>query len=416
MRPRNTLLFAGLLVCSVVAGCSHPTTAGTPHAASNSPSAAPSAVDPAALDPGRYPTTALPPLGDAGSEQAGRLVEGRRLAAYVVGPWQADPTLAAAGSDSPATVIEDFGQFDRVTWAPIAGGAHGLPFVVGFASERQTAGPDPQSSLRNVVLRFSDPGSASLAAHNMTDASRSMPRDPRATPIVTEREQALPIAGHPDAAATLLTFQEGAQTVHELSVFTAHGPYVLVQVARCPAAPDCATALAVRILDLQLPLIDTFSPTTGKFGSLPLDPTGLLARTLALPPDQATSTSGATYPITGALHLEDNPVQSQPLLTAAGVDEVSVNLTTVYQAKDPAAARTLAHAYSDAAAKSPAAQAASPVPGLPESRCTKVAGPGGLVPRYWCLANAGRYAIGAIARQLDNARQQIAAQYRILAQ
>jgi hypothetical protein len=91
-----------------------------------------------------------------------------------------------------------------------------------------------------------------------------------------------------------------------------------------------------------------------------------------------------------------------------------VNLTTVYQAKDAGAAQTLAQAYSDAAAKLPAAQAASPVPGMPQSRCTKVAGAGGLVPRYWCLASADRYAIKVIARQLDSAHQQIAAQYRVL--
>jgi hypothetical protein len=36
------------------------------------------------------------------------------------------------------------------------------------------------------------------------------------------------------------------------------------------------------------------------------------------------------------------------------------------------------------------------------------------VPRYWCLGTAGRYAIKTVARQLDNAQQQMAAQYRIL--
>jgi hypothetical protein len=68
----------------------------------------------------------------------------------------------------------------------------------------------------------------------------------------------------------------------------------------------------------------------------------------------------------------------------------------------------------DTAAKTPAAQAASPVLGLPQGRCTRVAGFNSLVPRYWCLATAGRYTIKTSARQLDNAHQQMAAQYRIL--
>jgi hypothetical protein len=263
-----------------------------------------------------------------------------------------------------------------------------------------------------VVLRFAGPEVASQAAQNMTTAARHMPRDPTATPIVTEPEQPLPVPHHPESTGTVLTFQEGDQTVRELTALTAHGPYVLVQVVRCAAGPDCETALADRTLDLQLPLIDTFEPTpANQFLTLALDPTGLVAHTLARPRDQG---AGAVYQLAGALQLEDNPVEAGPLLSAAGVDDVAANLTTVYQAKDSASAQTLAGTYNDVAAKTPAAQAASPVPGLPQSRCTQVAGSNGLVPRYWCVAAAGRYTIKAVARQLDNAHQQIAAQYRIL--
>jgi len=104
-------------------------------------------------------------------------------------------------------------------------------------------------------------------------------------------------------------------------------------------------------------------------------------------------------------HLEDDPVQTGPARSAAGVDYVSISLTTLYQANDPASAQTLSPAYSDAAAKTPAAQAASAVPGLPQSRCTRVAGSSGLVPHYGCLASAGRYTIKTVARQLDSAHR-----------
>jgi hypothetical protein len=62
---------------------------------------------------------------------------------------------------------------------------------------------------------------------------------------------------------------------------------------------------------------------------------------------------------------------------------------TAYQAKDTASAQT----YSDAAAATTAAQGAAPVPGLPQSRWPRAAASNGLVPRYWCLATVGRYAI-----------------------
>lgn len=409
--PHAKWLFLAALLAAALVACQH-TTAGTASPARSNP---PPAVNPSLLDPGKYPTAPLPPLGAAGSDQAGRLVEGRRMAAYVVGPWQADPALSSPGSTGSATVITAFEDLSKVVWTPIVGGAFNLPFVVGFSSERQTPGPNPQLSLRNAVLRFANAASAASAAQGMQAKAMSMPRLPSATPIVTEPERAIAVPGHPDAAAALLTFQDGAQTVRELSVFTAHGPYVLVQVARCAAGPDCEAPLAAHTIDRQIPLIDTFAPTeANQFAALPLDPTGLVARTLPLPADQTTPMSGAAYETAGALHLEDDPVQVGPALTAAGVDFASVNLATLYQAKDPGSARTLADAYSDIAAKTPAAQPASPVPGLPQSRCTRVAGSSGLVPRYWCVTAAGRYTIKTVARQLDSAHQQMAAQYRIL--
>lgn len=402
-----------MLLVAVITACSHTTTQATERPASTS--AAASAVNASALDPGNYPTTPLPALRNAGSDHAGRIVEGQRMAGYVIGPWQADPTLSTAGSGSPATVIESFEQLSHVMWPPIVSGAYNLPLVVGFSSERQTPGPGTQMSLRNAVVRFADPATASTAAQGMHDRAMHMPRDPRVAPIVTKPEQAVPIPGHPEAAGALLTFQEANQTVRELNVFTAHGPYVLIQVARCATGPDCETPLAAKTLDLQQPLIDTFAATpVDQLAALPLDPTGLVARTLPLPPDQVTSTTGAAYSPAGALHFDDDPAQTGPALVAAGVDEVAINLTTVYQAKDSATAQTLAQTSSDTAAKTPAAQAASAVPGLPQSHCTKVGGASGLVPRYWCVASAGRYTIKAIARQLNKAHQQLAAQYRIL--
>jgi hypothetical protein len=408
---KSTLLqVVSIGVTAVLVACSHTTGGEATHAPPSS--AAP--VNTSQLDPGGYPTAPQPALGAAGSQDAGRLVEGRRMAAYVVGPWQVDPTLVGANSSGAAVIAVPL-DLGRAVWAPISGGAYNLALVVGFVSERQTPGPNPQMSLRNTVLRFISPSVASEAAQNMTTASRNMPRMPSATPIVTEPERPLPIPGHPESNGTVLTFQEGAQTVRELTALTAHGPYVLVQVARCAAGPDCEAQLAGHTLDQQVPLIDSFKPTDpADFSTLPVDPTGLVARTVPSPAGQATSTAGAAYPPAGALHLEDDPVQIGPLLSSAGVDYVSVNLPTVYQARDPSAAQTLAQAYSDFAAKTPAAQSASPVPGLPDSHCTKVAGSNGLVPRYWCLAAAGRYAIKTVARQLDNAQQQMAAQYRML--
>ena len=93
---------------------------------------------------------------------------------------------------------------------------------------------------------------------------------------------------------------------------------------------------------------------------------------------------------------------------------VTVGQTTVYQAKDPDSAQRLAQVLSDDTAKRPGSAAAAAVPGLPQSRCVRIDDSGGLVPRYWCIASVDRYAFKAVARELDNAQQELAAQYRIL--
>ena len=388
----------------------------TPGTAVPTPGPSATTVNLSLLDPGRYPITPRPALGNADSEQAGRLVEGRRMAGYVVGPWQVDPDLIARLSTDVA-VIEDLKQVGAaVLWPPILAGAFGLPFIVGFVSQRRSStGASPQKSLRNAVLRFADAGSASAAAQGFFDQAMHMPRTPDVTPIVTEPERAVPIPGHPDAKGALLTFLEGNQTMQELNVATSHGDYVLIQVVRCAAGPDCQAQLAAHILDLQLPLIDGFKPTDpAQFATLPLDPTGLVARTLPLRADQTSSTSGAAYELSGALQFEDNPIKVGPELTAASVDYVSVDQTTIYQTKDPASAEKLAQTYGDVVSAMPGAESAAGVPGLPQSHCVRIAGPGGLVPHHWCLATAGRYMVKTIARQVETAQQQTAAQYRIL--
>jgi hypothetical protein len=219
-------LWAVMVFIAALVGCSS-TTAGVAVPAA-SPTA--STVNPSVLDPGRYPTAPAPPLGTAGSEQAGRLAEGRRMAGYVVGPWQADPALIARLPNDTAVLDNEDQVGTTLVWPAIAAGAWSFPFVVGFMSERRTSGPASAMSLRNAVLRYPDPIFASAAAQGMFARATAMPRDPTVTPIVTEPERAVPIAGHSDAKATLLTFQENAQTARELTVLTAHGPYVLVQV------------------------------------------------------------------------------------------------------------------------------------------------------------------------------------------
>lgn len=397
----------------MIAGCGG-TVSGT--AVSEGADPAATAVNPGALNTGSYPITPQPPLGVASTYDVGRLIEGRRMASYVVGPWQVDPSLRRAQTTG-ASVIINRDRLGLVLWPSMMTRTPLLPLIVGFVAERKAADPKDPTSLRNVVLRYPDPGAAAAVAAGMAAGALVMPVDtgPSIDPIPTEPIHPVPIPGHADVNGALLARQDGTQVIQELVVASARGPYVLVQDVQTAQDPDRAAALAGKTLDLQGPLIDEFQPTDpAQFLTLPLDPTGLVARTLPIEPAQATTTSNAAYDPAAALQLEDEPIEAGPAFADASVDVVSVGQTTVYQAKDPDSARRLAQVLSDDTAKSPGSEAAAAVPGLPQSRCVRVDDSGGLVSRHWCIASVDRYAFKAVARQLDNAQQELAAQYRIL--
>jgi hypothetical protein len=371
-------------------------------------------VDPSALDPGSYPTTPRPPLGEAGNDDVGRLVEGRRMAGFVVGPWQADPTLTETGAAS-AKVVERRNQISQVLWPSMLTRFPSLPMIAGFVSERTSADPGDSTLVRNAVLQYPFPQTATDAAEGLAAGALNIAVVEEAGgPVPTEPVRAVPVPGHPEATAALMARPEGTAIVHELTVVSARGPHVLIQVSQF-ATPERAIELAGRILDLQVPLIDTFVPTEpAPLATLPRDPTGLLARTVPLKPGQGDSMTDADYDPAGAIQLEDNPIQAQTAMQDAGVDTVAISQTTVYQARDAEAAQRLAQVFGDDVTQRRAAQPVAEVPGLPGSRCVRVEGAGGLIPQHWCIATDGRYTFKTVARELNNAHQQIAAQFLML--
>ncbi len=394
-----------------VTGCSS-TESGSAVKAGTTPAAS---VAPGQLNTGSYPTTPSAPLGNSADEQAGRQVEGRRMAGFVVGPWQVDPSLTRADTNG-ATLMTDYKHLVAVRYPSTMYRVTSESMIVGFASERWIADPKVPTKLRNAVLRFPDDVTAATVAQGWTDGALNMlvrPDDSQ-DPVPAEPITTIPIPGHPEVTGVLFTFRDGDQTVREVSVASGHGPYVLVQTARAADTPEHAADLIGRTLDLQIPLIDRFQPTDAALiRTLPLDPTGLVARTLPAKTDPSAVRDG-TYDAAGALQLEQDPVGTGELFADAGVDVVSIRLATVFQARDSAGATRLATGLVAAAEKQPSSQPAAAVPALPDSRCVLMDDTGGLIPRYHCFATVDRYVFTVESRQSDTAGQQAAAQYRIL--
>ena len=131
----------------------------------------------------------------------------------------------------------------------VAAAADDHNFVNGFFSSREATG---QKILQNAVLRFADAAAAVAAVADMGAAAAE-------EQVITPPVTSMPIAGHPDTIAMSHTLiQPGLQWTVVRS-FTAHGLYVLTQLAQTTDGVDPTTALIAKTIDLQTPLIDQFA-------------------------------------------------------------------------------------------------------------------------------------------------------------
>ncbi|MBJ7336959.1 hypothetical protein [Mycolicibacterium sp.] len=352
-------------------------------------------VSPALLDAGSYPTTPRPPLGVSGNPGAGAVSDAQHMADFVLGPWEVDEKLVGTYLSSyyviaSANVLQQLGPEGIAA----AAGQHGL--INGFASARE----EPErTSLVNAVLRFPDPAAAVAASAAMGDAAVKQSVK-GITPTVVS------IPGHPDAVASTYPFTPHGSDQARATVrsFTPHGPYVLMQFAQTVDGLDRATSLVAKAIDAQGPLIDRFQPA-GDLSAVPLDPTGLLVRTL--PAAVAETAKNAVYATRGAEHFQSNPIASATLFKDTGTTEVAMGSANVYQTKDEGAALMITNAFNQEISSQGFAPADT-VAALPDSHCYT------LPQAFYCVAPAGRYAIEARSQQLADVHQQLAAQYVML--
>jgi hypothetical protein len=426
------------MCAAVVAGCST-----TVPGVAVKPPASPGDAVVALMDTGSYPTRAGPPAGTAGS--AGGTAEAHRMAEYVFGPWQIDAALVGLDyfvtvplnkDEAASTAVAYPMPLNDPWYEQLRGIARAHGFIAGFMTGR--VGEGEVHRFHNAVLRFPDPGSAAAAASEMAAVTPSPRLKPYSWtfPNFTVADESLD-SWRPDAcpeefsAIAEPNFSATASGSGGVVVrsFIAHGSYVLYQFV-VAISPFAACDSSWRALQNQTPLIDQFVPTDPpKIADLPVDPTGQLrARTLE-PSSDLRPYSGGVWQPNAWLPFEDNPVSAAKLFNDAGVEWVSRRLTLVYQARDTAGATRVVDQVAADTGSLPEVKATSTgVPGFPAARCfehtqrigfrddrlvNEVAG-----QRYWqfkCVAQTGRYAFVAFSRQEKDVKQQISAQYRMLA-
>jgi hypothetical protein len=122
---------------------------------------------------------------------------------------------------------------------------------------------------------------------------------------------------------------------------------------------------------------------------------------------------------TAWLHFEDDPVAAAASYAAAGVEVVAKGLTTVYQTNNAGGAARMVERFTTHLG--PSVKPIAGVPGLASAKCLTRQGVAPaptvheMAARFSCMASADQYAFIAYSDTEKDVKQQIAAQYRILA-
>ncbi len=388
-----TALSLCTLGAAVLGGCSN--TGDAPKPASP--------ADATDLDPANYPTTPRD-LGKAGDQ--GIYVEARRMADFVTMPFDVDSKLIDGYSyDALNGVIKSANSLRNALRVSVPDEAANN-FVNGFTVQRQSASPHGQY-LQNTVLRYRSPADASVAADELASNSTKLadlfeehaPENHRYT-----------IPGRPESRGLAWEASD-----HNLLIYTAHGPYLLIQQTAAES-PDAAADLVVRTLDKQIPLIDTFKPTpVDEIPDLPLDPTGLLARTVEPAPNRRDRLVYGHYGPHGSLAFSDDQAADEKLFSETGVTEIVFNGTDVYHARDTAGAERIVTEWAEVRGRD--WDPADAIPGLDGSRCHQLVNKPGTddaESTYACLFAVDDYAVDVVAKQKTNLHQMAAAQYLLL--
>lgn len=399
IRTAGACLASALLVAACGGQGTGPTdSAGGSSTATTSQTTPP--VSPDKLNPGRYSTKPLAPMGKAGTPERGAVLQAQQMADYVVGPWEVDKAMIDPYLDT-YYVMSGPAQLSSLGPQATADAATRHGMVNGFGSAREN--PD-KAAMLNAVLRFPDPASATAASRDMNVAAS-------AQPISGAQPEPVAIPGHQDAVASTYTYtpRDSDRPRTFVRAYTPHGQFVLMQFAQSVDGVGGASALVAKAIDLQGKLIDGFTPAdVTALADVEVDPTGLLARTLPLPTAEASPIKNAVYGPRGASHFQSNPVASTTLFDDTRVTAVSMAGANVYEAHDNPSARMIINSFNQEVSGMAGATQAAPVPEIPESHCMA------FPQAFYCVAPADKYAIEIRGAKFEDVQQQVAAQYIIL--
>ncbi|WP_433757232.1 DUF7373 family lipoprotein [Nocardia sp. CA-135398] len=366
------------------------------------------APDVSKLNVGNYQTKPRE-IGNAKSDKQARAREAQRLADYVALPYEADPSYVEdVWSIRPHIVL------NRKTLGPLIINDTfddvAKDLVAGWVNAWATAdNPDHRQRTMNIaVLMFPDAQTAQSVGPTLEhdDFTYNIGNEP------------VRIAKYPRTTA------HWRPNVSSIGSWTVHDRYVIfMKVVDDTSVPDlpALTAQVEKMLDVQLPLLDKFQPTPATdLPHIPLDPQGLLGRTLPSNPDAPVRAEpDGLYTGRGSMSLLSSPGQDTlPLFQRAEVDLVSFGDAVVFRSKSQKGSDALWQEWRPSTHPRQNDKPVEVPAGLGQNaEChaqTSQSLDKELIIANFCIAQIDRYVIQAAAKQLQDLHQKISAQYALL--
>ncbi|MGW4247888.1 DUF7373 family lipoprotein [Nocardia sp. NPDC004722] len=352
------------------------------------------------------------PLSAPADTAYGGLLESARMSEAVVSPSAIDPalrTVAAAPVPAPASavgILADATVGDLARYGMLAG------FSIG-GTDTDSGPPQPGASraVRLTVLRMRDETAAIDAARRIDADDAAVNRDNVDVPF-------------PEYFAT---YGHWRPYVASMAATLAHGPFVVTLYLTAATTDRAALrAMATTAFDTELPRLDAFAATPAEsLPTLPLDPAGMLGRTLPADPgkwpypqvfvhdDSRIAGWGGQRDATGVVY---GPVEAAAWsgFTDAAPEAMAVaGSTHLLRFSDAVAARK---ALRQRRAATLPQFAAAPPPGLPDALCLadRVAVSNGDAQAVVCLVLHGRYLAVVYGPEETTAHRKASAQYALL--
>ncbi|MGW4736707.1 DUF7373 family lipoprotein [Nocardia xishanensis] len=256
------------------------------------------------------------------------------------------------------------------------------------------------------VMRFGTAAQAEVAAQRIADRQAEAAASEQVT-----------IPEHPHARAR---WSERKRT---LDSWLARDTLLLYTHIEDPVTEPSDTAplieFTTRAFNTQLEMLKSYSPTpVDQLASLPMDPEGLLGRTLPLE-DKEKYANGEDPSMVGpkqaALHREHRPDRMKAAFDDAGVDLVANSAGRLYRTENAASTVRLIAALIDQA--SDGYKSIDSPPNLPSAKCFEAKSSKISTDRYppVCYFAYDRYVARVQGKNIQELHQKAAAQYKLLA-